>query len=195
VERVRILIGRHSFTIHGYWPDLVSNTSYGAFNLTALQPLFSELYKYMPPRFMAYTNPANPSFSQQYFLWKHEWDTHGHDMADIYFTLNPKEFPATPRLRDSLLQFYYFDDTLKLFTALGASNLTTNPKTNVQLAKAIGLPLNNLITRCNPSGTLYEVQICTKFQKSGYRFVYTFIPCTSGRSTCPGNAINLPGFR
>ena len=50
-------------------------------------------------------------------------------MADIYNRLDSGSLPANPTQRDSQLEFYYFDDTLRLFKALKADNLTYNPRT------------------------------------------------------------------
>ena len=75
-------------------------------------------------------------------------------MADIYYRLDNGSLPANPTQRDQQLEFYYFDDTLRLFKALRADNLASNPRTKTQLAQLIGLPEYMIQTRCNPSGTL-----------------------------------------
>ena len=103
MERVFSNKCRHSFTIHGYWPDLVTSKTYGRFSLTPLKPIMSQLNKYYPPRFMAYPNPSRPSFTQKFFLWIHEWNTHGKDMADIYYKLDNGSLPASSAQRDQQL--------------------------------------------------------------------------------------------
>ena len=55
-------------------------------------------------------------------------------MADIYYKLDNGSLPANPTQRDQQLEFYYFDDTIRLFKALKADNLIGNPKTKSQLA-------------------------------------------------------------
>ena len=49
---------------------------------------------------MAYPNPARPSFTQKFFLWIHEWNKHGKDMAIIYDRLDSHNLPAAASQRD-----------------------------------------------------------------------------------------------
>jgi hypothetical protein len=68
-------------------------------------------------------------------------------------------------------------------------------RSKAELALRIGVSENMFITRCNPSGNLYEIQICTEFFQSGSSMAYIFVPCTRGRSNCPAsNFLKLPGF-
>lgn len=162
-------------------------------SLTALKPLMTELKQYWPPTFFA---PTNPSFAQRYFLWQHEWQTHGGDYSSIYQTELGSTLPATATQRDQALQFHYFDEAVRLYLTTSASNMIATARSKAELALRIGVPESMFITRCNPSGALYEVQICTEFFKNGGGLAYIFVPCTSGRSTCPSNGrVNLPGYR
>lgn len=93
-------------------------------------------------------------FQDKYFLWIHEWDSHGSDFANIYNTLNGKSLPADAQRRDLALQTVYFSETLKLFKTIKARGLTKNPKTQQELAQILGISAKSLMTRCNPSGKL-----------------------------------------
>lgn len=120
---------------------------------------------------------------------------HGGDFSSIYQNVLGSTLPASPSQRDKALQEHYFSETLSLFFKTTADNLRANPKTKAELAAQIGIPERMFITRCNPSGTLYEIQICTKFFKKGSSMQYFFVPCTSGRSSCPrNNRLSLPGY-
>ncbi len=72
---------RRSFTIHGYWPSLVSYKYYGSFRPNYHSTIMKNLEKYWPARSEAPRNPSKITFKEANFLWIWEWDKHGKDFG------------------------------------------------------------------------------------------------------------------
>lgn len=85
--QVRLNILSESFTIHGLWPNLIGNETYGDFNYSFIRSntaLFNNLSNYWPPQSKSIKHQRNRDPNKStYFLWNHEYTKHGQIYANI----------------------------------------------------------------------------------------------------------------
>jgi hypothetical protein len=138
------------------------------------------------------------SSKSRYFLWYHEWNKHGKDFAQNYLSLSQTSSAVNSysyqTYKNNYLQKAFFSDVLNLYQTIN-TRLSSNPTTKQQLATLLGVQENALYTRCNRSGNIQEIRICTRMGHQGSKVTYSIVKCRRGRSNCRGSAVKLQGFK
>lgn len=126
-----------SFTIHGLWATAKHTRNYSAFNISLIvnnATLLDDMNNYWPP--------SSKFNSTPYFLWKHEWDRHGWDYAELILRIQPSRFAGLNGTDlDEALQSAFFVDTIDFYKKYMGLNGTS---TTIGLYR---FPISTNVTR------------------------------------------------
>jgi hypothetical protein len=102
-----------------------------------------------------YWPPQSKAKGSNTFLWKHEWDNHGHDYSALIYRIQPSRFAGlSGRGLNSALQSAFYHDVIafyKEYTA--AKRYPSSELTKQSLAQTFGVTPNQITVSCVPESS------------------------------------------
>jgi ribonuclease I len=187
---------RQSFTIHGIWPDHNATARrFGAFNATIItndRALHDDMTNFWPPNLRVGDTATT--------LWRHEWDSHGHDYSNINLRLheNGKYRGLTGVPLNQRLQLDYFKDVLAFYKRLTGLRRYPNGQNILlnQIASILRIRENQMTISCSRNANIREIKVCVSITATGTgtntATVINVVDCWAGIARLVGCTPNPP---
>jgi hypothetical protein len=144
--------------------------------ITADRFLFDQMMNYWPPN-------SRRTIPPDYWLWKHEWDGHGHDYAHVMMNLPGNTYAGMRDItaRNNALQLRFFNDTIRFYIRYpGLQRYTTDPRipatnpptfttetSRAAFTRSLGIPLEHARFSCVNNLNIREAKICISITSTG----------------------------